>query len=229
VKVGGLELNDASNFAALAREVLAGRAGEQRFDDPYPVEWFFRAEPTAGPLWDRLTRGVSACLSDTDPLVIRQALLLFRERPRASGAEAVEELAEKGRPALAGVRDPMHPDGDLEQALLETLAARTLAGSRRALELARQIALEPKKALPLAAALARSDTDWTVDHAQQIVRGTPAALIAILVQLERLGRDYAELGVKLAPLGAGDPAFADDVARFLTDEAARRRILAALS
>jgi hypothetical protein len=43
--------------------------------------------------------------------------------------------------------------------------------------------LRPGKALPLIGALAAVQPDWTIAHAAQIVRGTPAAGLAILIEL----------------------------------------------
>jgi hypothetical protein len=224
---GGGERTEA-DYRALARAVLSGRLVEQRAEDPYPVEWLFRtADSLVGsPQLAWLTRGVAGCLRDADPLVRRQAMLFFRERPQAIGAEQVEETVAHDRALLAAVPDPLHPGDTMEAALLDALAARLPTDSPRALALARAIVLEPGKALPLAAALTRQDPDWTAAHAEDIVRGTPSAAIAILVQLERLERDYAALGERLAPLA--DAAFADDVGRFLTDDKAKARVLRAI-
>lgn len=210
MKVGGVEL-PAADYHDLAQNVLSGRLGELRRDDPYPVEWFFRAVDEAGPHLDALTRGLSQCLDDADPLVRRQAMLFFQHHPNAAGAERVEALAQGDRSGLAQIADPMHPNDNLELALLDALAARVRNG--HGVAPAKKIALEPGKALPLAAALMRKQPDWTVAHAEAIVRGTPSAAIAILVQLERMGRDYAELEKTLAPLAG--PGFAEDAERFL--------------
>lgn len=227
VRVDSVALTGATDFAALAREVLLGGGGAGSLRaDAAPVDWVFRAyrELAGTPYRDRLARGVAACLTAAEPEVRAQALVFVQAEPKAAGAGRVVELVAGDRAQFAGVPDPLHPGVDLEWQLLAALAGHLDRAD--AFRLACAEVVRPGRAGPLVAALSATAPDWVVAHAEEIVRGTAAAGLTILIALQ--GRhDVADLGRRIAPLCRPDPRFETDAARFIDDAATRQAILAA--
>jgi hypothetical protein len=227
VHVDNVTLDDTTDFDAFVHDVLrgGGGVGSSRSDNA-PLDWIFRAyeQLRDTPYADRMSRGVAACLDASDPDVQTQALVFFQSQPRAVGGERIDDLVAGDRARFAGVADPMHPSVDLEWQLLVALGARLRGGGARTLGLARTEALKPGKAHPFIGALTAAAPDWVVEHAEDIVRGTPAAGIPILVKLQALKRDLAAVGRRIAPLCHGDPQFESYVTR-LIDAPGTRQIL----
>ena len=224
--IDGVTLSDDTDFAAFARDVLRGGGGVSALrSDNQPLDWILRAvrELAGSPHADRLAEGVAACLTAPEPEVRAQALIFFQANPRAAGGERVRELVAGDRALFRGVPDPVHPGTDLEWQLLAALAARIPfdAGAR---DLARSEVVVPDRAAPLVAELAGAEPDWVVAHAEDIVRGTPAAGATLLIQLQT-ATDVVALGRRILRLCHGDPRFELDVGRFIDDPAARRALL----
>jgi hypothetical protein len=227
VQVENVAFDDATDFDAFVHDVLRGGGGVgSRPSDNAPLDWIFRAydQLRSTPYGDRLSRGVAACLEANEPDVQTQALVFFQSQPSAAGGERIDDLVAGDRARFAKVADPMHPDVDLEWQLLVALGARLRAGDPRSLELARTEALAPGKAHPFIAALTAAAPDWVIEHAEDIVRGTPAAGIPILVKLQAQKRDLTAIGRRIAPLCRGDAQFESYVAR-LIDEPDTRKVL----
>ena len=226
VRVDTVTLTDATDFDALARDVLRGGGFGAYPSDNAPVDWIFRAyeQVCDTPYAGRLSRGVAACLTCVEPEVRAQALLFFQTRPHAVGGDRVLDLLAGDRPLFAGIPDPLHPDVDLEWQLLAALAARLASGDERAADLARAEALRPGKAQPFIGALARAAPDWVLAHAEDIVRASAEAGITILLALQG-GTDLAQLAARIAPLCRSDPRFESYVTRFIDDPDTRQAIL----
>jgi hypothetical protein len=231
VRVDNVNLTDATDFDALALEVLRGGGGVGSLpSDNAPLDWILRAydqlTAASSPYAARLARGVAACLAAAEPEVRAQALVFFQRHPRAAGGERVDDLVASGdRKSFAGVPDPLHPGTDLLWQLLAALAARLASGDPRALDLARAEVVRPGLAAPLIAELVAAAPDWVVARADQIARATPAAGATILIQLQGSGRDLAAIGQRIAPLCKGDPRFELDITRFIDDARVRQAIL----
>jgi hypothetical protein len=217
-----------TDFAGLAREVLlgGGAVGSLR-SDCFPLDWVFRAyEQVRGTSHaDGLARGVAACLTAVEPEVRAQALIFFQSQPAAAGGERIVELVAGDRALFAGVPDPMSPGVDLEWPLLAALAARLSAAGERGLALARAEALRPGKALPLIGALLAIAPGWVLAHAEEIVRGTPAAGLPILSSLPDDHPDRDRLIRRIAPLCHGDAQFEAYLPRLVDEPATRQAIL----
>ena len=227
VRVDHVTFGDATDFDTFVHEVLCGGGGVGASrGDRAPLDWIFRAyeQLRNTPYADRLSRGVAACLAAAEPEVRAQALVFFQSQPRAAGSERIDDLVAADRGGFVGVADPLHPGVDLEWQLLAALGARLAGGSARSLSLARGEAVSPGKAQPFIGALASVDPDWVNDHAEEIVRATPAAGITILIKLQGQGRDLAQLGRRIAPLCHEDARFESYVTRFI-DDARTRQIL----
>jgi hypothetical protein len=229
VRVDTVELTDRTNFTGLVHDALLGRVGGGLRSDGAPIDWVFRAHTElAGSVYaDRLAQGVSTCLTAPEPGVRAQALVFYQARPDAAGAGRLLDLVAGDRALFRGVPDPYRPDTDLEWQLLSALAARIGAGDERAAALARAEVLVPGRAAPLIAELTDVAPDWVVAHAEQIVRGTPAAGATILIGLQRTDRDLCALARRIGPLCRGDVRFGPDIARFIEDAGLRRTILGA--
>jgi hypothetical protein len=230
VRVDSVTFDDTTDFDAFVHDVLRGGGGVgSARGDSAPLDWIFRAyEQLRGtPYADRLSRGVAACLDAAEPDVQTQALVFFQSQPAAAGGERIDDMVAGDRARFAGVADPMHSSVDLEWQLLVTLGARLRSGGARTLDLARTEALRPGKAHPFIGALTAVAPEWVVDHAEDIVRGTPAAGIPILVKLQGLKRDLAAVGRRIAPLCHGDPQFESYVNRLIDDPGTRQILLAA--
>lgn len=226
-KVDTVTFSDATVFGALVHDVLRGQGGVGALpSDHLPLDWVTRAyaELAGSPYADRLAEGVAACLTAPEPEVRGQALVFFQSHPRAAGGERVRELVAGDRALFRGVPDPIHPGTDLDWQLLAALAARVAIGDRRALDLARDEALRPGRAVPLVAELASAAPDWVVANAEAIVRGTPEAGATLLIQLQGT-TDLVALGRRIVGLCHGDPRFELDVPRFIDDEAVRQQLL----
>jgi len=196
---------------------LSGAAG-----DSAPLDAVIRAyqgcpDPAA------FSRAVADCLADPDAAVRGQALLFFERFPSAPGAEAVAKLP---REQLAGVANPWMPGTDLEWQRLRSIGARAWLRDPQALAVAYEAALEPGRAQPLIAGLARADPAWVATHAAEIVRGNPDAAAALLINLQGSGQDVGAIGQRVAPLA--DAGFRGYIETFIDDQEVKRRILAAL-
>jgi hypothetical protein len=228
VVVDNVAFDDATDFDRFVYDVLRGQGGvgSSRADNA-PLDWVFRAyeQVRNTPYADRLSRGVAACLTAAEPEVRTQALVFFQSQPRAAGGDRIEELLAGDRAGFAGVADPLHPGVDLEWQLLTALGARLATGNARSVNLARSEAVSPGKAQPFIGALTAVAPDWVIDHAEEIVRGTPAAGITILIKLQGQVRDLAKIGRRVAPLCQGDPRFESYVSRFIDDPATRKALL----
>jgi hypothetical protein len=98
----GFEVDEATDFAEIARAGLHGRGGLSGLpSDCAPldgVERFYddlRGTPYAA----RFSEGIAACVIDASPYVRWQALLFFQSHPRAAGVERLEAAA-ASHPAL---------------------------------------------------------------------------------------------------------------------------------
>jgi hypothetical protein len=233
VRVDTVTFTDATDFDALAHQVLRGDGGFGAYpSDNAPVDWVFRAydQVLGTPFAGRLSAGVAACLTCAEPEVRAQALLFFQTWPHAAGCERILDLLTGDRRLFAGIPDPLHTGVDLEWQLLAALAAglgRAGLGraDQRAAELARAEALRPGKAQPVIGALASTAPDWVLAHAEDIVRATAEAGITILITLQDGGRDLVRHAARIAPLCRRDPRFEDYVSRFIDDPATRQAIL----
>jgi hypothetical protein len=228
VRVDNVTFDDTTEFNAFVHDVLRGGGGVgSNRGDSAPLDWIFRAyeQVRNTPYADRLSRGVAACLEAPEPDVQTQALVFFQSQPGAAGGERIDELVAGDRARFAGIADPMHPSVDLEWQLLVALGGRLRTGGARSLELARKEAVSPGKAHPFIAALTAAAPDWVIEHAEDIVRGTPAAGIPILVKLQAQHRDLAAIGRRIAPLCHGDPQFESYVTRLIDDPGARQMLL----
>ncbi|MBO3744865.1 hypothetical protein J5X84_02205 [Streptosporangiaceae bacterium NEAU-GS5] len=233
--IDGVTLSDQTDFGLLARDVLRGAGGMGALrSDNQPLDWILRAyrELAGSPYADRLSEGVAACLTASEPEVRAQALIFFQSNPRAAGRERVRDLVAGDRSLFRGVLDPVHPGTDLDWQLLAALAAQLgaqleaqlEAGDARTLDLARREVLKPGRAAPLIAALTGVDADWVRAHAEDIVRGTPAAGATLLIQLQA-ATDVLPLARRITRLCHGDPRFELDVGRFIDDIATREQLL----
>lgn len=225
--IDGVTLSDQTDFAAFARDVLRGQGGVgSRPSDNQPLDWILRAyrELAGSPHADRLAQGVAACLTAPEPEVRAQALVFFQSNPRAAGGERVRDLVAGDRRLFRGVPDPVHPGTDLDWQLLAALAARIAHGDSRAVDLARAEVVKPGRAAPLIAELASAAPDWVRAHAEDIVRGTPAAGATLLIQLQKAG-DLLALGRRIVPLCHRDPRFELDIGRFIDDVSVRQQLL----
>jgi hypothetical protein len=232
LRVDTVTFTDATDFDALAHQVLRGDGGFGAYpSDNAPVDWVFRAydQVLGTPFAGRLSAGVAACLTCAEPEVRAQALLFFQTWPHAAGCERILDLLTGDRRLFAGIPDPLHTGVDLEWQLLAALAARLDSADQRAVDLARAEALRPGKAQPVVGALASIAPDWVLAHAEDIVLATPEAGITILIALQAGSRDLARLAARIAPLCRRDPGFEDRfedyVSRFIDDPATRQAIL----
>ncbi|MBN2494715.1 MAG: hypothetical protein JXR96_09015 [Deltaproteobacteria bacterium] len=227
VVVDTFDLTADTDFAALVRQVLLGRAGGSLPTDLDPADWLFRAyaELEGSPYRDRLAEGVSACLTDEEPRVRSGALTFFERHPEARGAERIVELAEGPRALFDGTASGT---AALEDKLMRCVGARILAGDARAREIGRREALEPGRPVQLIAALTQADPDWIVEHAETIVDKTPATGLSILFNLQSIGRDVLEVGKRIARLAKRDRSFKRDLDRFIDDPGVREEIRAAM-
>jgi hypothetical protein len=229
VTVDNVTLGDATDFAALAHEVLLGGGGVgARRSDNFPLDWILRAydELAGSPYADRLARGVASCLTAPEAEVRAQALVFFQRHPAGPAGERIDELVAAGdRTLFAEVPDPVHPGTDLSWQLLAALAARIGVGDRRALDLARSEVVRPGKAAPLIAEMVAAAPDWVVARAEDIVRATPAAGATLLIQLQGSGRDLVAIGRRIARWCKADARFELDVSRFIDDPEVRQAIL----
>jgi hypothetical protein len=208
------------NATAAVRDALVGGAGFGSLPgDQAPLDGVVRAfESLVGERAEELSRGVAACLADDDAGVRAQALLFFERFPAAAGAEALTMVRHD---LYTGVANPFMPGNDLEWQLLRSIGARALLRDPAALALARDAALDGR-AQPLIAALAAADPAWVVAHAVEIVRNSPDAAAALLINLQGKA-DVGAIGEAVAPLAGRE--FRGAIDTFIEDEAVKRRIL----
>lgn len=227
LRVEGMTFDSETDYAAFARTRLLGSTTPPA---AFPLEWFARVLPAfaRSPLLDLLTEGLADCLTAPEPLVRAQALRFFQAHPEARGAERIAELVAGDRALFSGVANPLGGSADLEAELLETLGRRLAIRDERALEAAQAEVLTPGKALPLIAPLIATHTEWVIQHAEEIVAGTPEAGIRILLGLQPNWRGITKVGRRIAPLAVRDPCFLDDVEHFITDPDVKSRIVDAV-
>lgn len=230
VQIDSITFDDALDFKAFVRDVLAGKSGvPERPDDPLPVAWLDRAYPRLAPTpyADKLGRAVADALTDADPSVRLQALMFFEHNPTAAGADRVVVLARNQHAQFHGVPNPEHPSVDLEWQLLTSLGSLVRKNVDDAKQVARSLVLQSGRGAPLVGSLSKVDADWVSQHAEDIVRATPSAASAMLINLELAGADVAEVGVRIAPLVAHDSKFRENLKK-LDDDEARTKIVAAM-
>ena len=216
----GVTFDDATDFTDLARKAVLWKLGGSLPSDDDAMCWVERAyKAIEGTPWhDRFAEGMAACLTDSDPVVRRQALSFFRQFPRARGGDRVVDLALNDRSGFI----------DLEWQLLQTVAARINIGDTRAITLGKREALQGQ-AEPLIASLTGADPQWVAEHAEGIVRRAPASGITILYNLQQAGYDIVDLGVRIAHDLVRDPDFNDYFYRFIDDRQTKERILSAIA
>lgn len=139
LELDGVALADDFDYDGFVQRLLAGREAIG-LRDIYPCDRLERLWTRLGTAQDALSRAAARCLTDPSALVRSQALMFFRERPQAPGAERVEELAADTSPQFAGVADPIQTGVDLQHGLLAALAARARLGVPGAVDLARRLA-----------------------------------------------------------------------------------------
>jgi len=210
----------------LAPELLARRRvvdGVPRLD-PGDEAWLLVAHDLLK-RGDRFSRGVAACLTDSDSRVRAQALLFFEAFPEAAGAELLVPMARTRRGLFAGVPNPFAPSMDLEWQLLRSIGARILRNDADALAFGYACAVEAGHAQPIIAALTFTDPDWVVAHAEAIVTANPGVAATLLNSLQRSSHDVGAVGARIAPIAVRDPKFQETLELLILDESTRRRIL----
>lgn len=230
VQIDSITFDEALDFNAFVQDVLAGKSGVPALpDDPMPVAWLDRTYPRlAGTAYaDKLSGAVADCLSDADPSVRLQALMFFEHNPTASGGDRVIAFARNQQGHFQGVPNPEHPSVDLGWQLLTTLGSLVRKNVGDSKQVARLIVLQPGRAAPVIGSLSKVDPDWVAEHAEDIVRTTPGAASAMLINLELAGGDVADVGVRIAPLVAHDGKLRENLKQ-LDDDDARTKILAAM-
>lgn len=188
------------------------------------------------PLQASIERAIQTFLTDEDPTVRRIALGFYWGHPNAAGAASVLALAEGDRALFRGVPDEALSEGkDLEARLMLTLGSLWMSGvvdEERARAQLRAEAQKPGRLRPTLASLAAKDTEWLILQAETLLRGSPAQLGKLIVELERnIGSDqtFIELAKRARPTDAEARATArKDVETYVTSEL-RKPLLGALS
>jgi hypothetical protein len=230
IQFEGVQLDDATNFAALALRSMSGLFGSRPNDvDPGQgaVHVYEGLRALGSPYAGRFSQGVAAALTDPRPEIRHYAVMFFDAFPDAPGAERVNDLVEGPDRRLFDQTKVL--SYSLEFSLLRLLGARVRVGDGRALALARAEALRPGKADGVIASLAANDTDWLLANLEQVASGSPGNIKAILRQLLRAGRDVVPVGIRLAHApGVSAAELRSAVEERVADPQAKARILAAL-
>ena len=230
VDFDGVTFAADTDYAALARRALRWELGGSLPYDNDALDWVYRAlRALAGTSHaTKLIEAITGAVTDDERMVRVRALSFIEGHPKAWGAERVVEVAAGDRRGFKGVPGWTESGADLEWLLLRAVASRIDIGDERAIELAKNEALNPGQPHAVMAALTGADPQWVIDHAEEIVRKTPATGVTMLRNLEQAGYDIADLGVRVARDMAGDPDFRDHLERFVDSAEAKRRILSAI-
>jgi hypothetical protein len=135
--------------------------------------WLIRLHARlAAPHKPVLESAALAAVDDPDPSARGRALAFLRAVPSETASAHLVSLLEGDRRAIAGVADPITgftPDKTLEHSVWRTLAPAIAAGGR-ARELARADALAGRVCRALYDVLASRDTQWLLDHLDDVAR-----------------------------------------------------------
>jgi hypothetical protein len=129
------------------------------------------------PWADAVARAVAANLESSEPGVRARAIQFFLHVDIPLGAQRAAALLEGDRKLFAGVPDPVttiKADKTLEESLWR-VAAPLVKTPGRVRDMARAEALAPGKGKEAVyTALAQFDPEWLSEHAEEVLRATPA-------------------------------------------------------
>jgi predicted DNA-binding WGR domain protein len=223
-------VDERTDFAAIAHDNLHGGGGLGGLPadcSPLDAVVRFYDDLRGTPHADRLSEGISACMTDPNPYVRFQALIFFENHPEAAGAARVEEIVTGDRSLFDGV---MEQGYDLGFSLRRALGARARIGITHAVDLAKIEILRPGMASGVIAGLSVHEPDWMIQHAEEIVRATPTVLGTLLYRVHAVGRDVGEVGERLARANLVPAAeFRVAVGKSVRDAECSQRIIRALA
>jgi hypothetical protein len=170
---------DVGNVDAIARRAIEGwtpaEAGKEDSERAYWIaRLFLRVERTQ--LAREILRVAAVAMEDADVTIRTRALVFFMHTKSHIGASRSLALLQGPRTLFAGVADTMTPyirDKTLEETLWRL--ATPLVGEGPARDLARTDAVTPGKASrALYDALVKQDSEWTLEHLEDLAKAAPA-------------------------------------------------------
>jgi hypothetical protein len=179
------------------------------------IRLFLRIEMSVNgaQLLPRLAAAVIDHLSDPDATIRSYCIQFLTGLPQAPGREVLVDLFEGDRKLFKGVLDPrsLKDGGTLEELLVFAVGVLCDQGSVRARDSVRAALLRGESVEPerLVFGLVDVDTQWILEHAEQVVRRNPRLLEKFLfLALERA--NFADTAIRLVGLPWIDKASTRD-------------------
>ena len=185
VVVNGVSIGPQSDLVGMFRRTLAG-------ENLFPSKTAYGPEDgvttvlqaTRGtPLEPRVRDAIMTLLTDTDPKVRAGAVLAIETFPRGFDGQALLRILDERPSSFQGVPAMAQGFSDIHWELLRAVAG-TRSQSQEVLDRLKRSVIDPANGQSLVAGLTRSDPDWVLSHAREVLAGQPTRVNAILANLD---------------------------------------------
>ncbi len=185
IVVNGVAIGPKSDLVGMFRLALQG-------EDVFPSRTAYGPEDgvttvlqasRGTPLEPRVRDAIITLLMDNDPKVRAGAVMAIETFPSGFDGQALLRILDD-KPSLFHGISPIAPGfSDIHWELLRAIAG-TRSQSKDVLERLRRSVTDPTNGQWLLAGLTRSDPDWVVRHAREVLAGQPLRVTTVLANLE---------------------------------------------
>jgi hypothetical protein len=185
IVVNGVRIGPQSDLVGMFRRTLQG-------EDMFPSRTAYGPEdgvPTVlqatrgTPLEPRVKDAIMTLLTDSDPKVRAGAVLAIETFPRGFDGQALLRVLDQRPSQFKGIPATAPGFSDIYWELLRAIAG-TNSHSEEVVDRLRRSVTDPTNGQWLLAGLTRSDTDWVLGHAHEVLAGQPLRVITVLANLD---------------------------------------------
>ena len=183
--VNGVRLGPKSDLVGMFRRTLLG-------ENVFPSKTAYGPEDGVTTVLE-LTRGTSlelrvrdaimTLLTDNDPKVRAGAVLAIETFPRGFDGKTLLKILDEKPNLFKGVPAVAAGFSDIHWELMRAIAG-TRSQSKNVLDRLKRSVTDPEDGHGLLAGLTRSDPDWVLFHARDVVAGQPERVITVLANMD---------------------------------------------
>jgi hypothetical protein len=184
IVVNGVRIGPQSDMVGMFRRALQG-------EDVFPSRTAIRPEDgvttvlhaTRGTTLEPQVRdAIMTLLTDSDPKVRAGAVLTIETFPRGFDGQALLRILDERPNQFQGIPATATGFADIYWELLRAIAG-TNSYSADVQDRLRRSVTDPSNGQWLLAGLTRSDADWVLAHAREVLAGQPVRVITVLANL----------------------------------------------